>query len=223
MPELTFSENLMRSGIKTGFGNDMLKIGPIKIFVDGGMSKRTAALQSAYQCKPYGHGLKLLSGNGLRDAVNRIHRHGFQIAAHCQGDAALDDLLDAFESILGPRSQNRMRHRIEHAGCLYPDLLKRAAAMNIGVSSQPVFFSFLGNGFIEAFGRSGADRLYPFKSMLRAGIHLGGSSDCPVSLHDPRLGLAGAVLRQSSIQVPAQQVDHIDTDLFDGVTAFHDE
>jgi predicted amidohydrolase YtcJ len=197
MPELNFSDNLLESGVKTGFGNDMLKIGSIKIFLDGGMSNRTAAVKTAYRCKPYGHGLKMIPKDDLVAAAKRIHRHGFQIAVHCQGDAALSDLLDAFEAVLGPRSDNPLRHRIEHAGCLYPDLLARAAAMNIGVSSQPVFFSFLGDGFVEAFGEEPADRLYPFKSMLRAGIHLGGSSDCPVSLHDPRLGLASAVVRKS--------------------------
>ena len=106
--------------------------------------------------------------------------------------------MDAFETVLGPQSTNPLRHRIEHAGCLFPDLLARAAAMNIGISSQPVFFSFLGDGFVEAFGEETADTLYPFKSMLQAGIHLGGSSDCPVSPNDPRMGLAGAVLRRSA-------------------------
>ena len=198
MPDLKFSEGLIDSGIKTGFGNDLLKIGPIKIFADGGMSNRTAAVKTPYRCKPFGHGLMVMPRDDLIATVKRVNGHGFQIAVHCQGDAALSDMLDAFEAVLGPFSDNPLRHRFEHSGCLYPDLLKRAAAMNIGVSSQPVFFSFLGDGFVEAFGENGADRLYPFKSMLRAGMHLGGSSDCPVSLHDPRLGLAGAVLRKSA-------------------------
>ncbi len=197
MPELTFSDSLINSGVRTGFGNDMLKIGPIKIFVDGGMSNRMAAVTTSYRCKPHGHGLKLIPKDDLVAAVKRIHRHGFQIAVHCQGDAALSDILDAFEAVLGSQSNNPLRHRIEHAGCLYPDLLTRAAAMNICVSSQPVFFSFLGDGFVEAFGEESVNKLYPFKSMLQAGIHLGGSSDSPVSLHDPRLGLEGAVLRKS--------------------------
>ena len=69
--------------------------------------------------------------------------------------------------------------------------------MNICISSQPAFFSDLGDGWIEAFGRETANRLYPFKSMLLAGIHLGGSSDCPVISHDPRIGLRDAVLRRT--------------------------
>ena len=197
MPEINFSEGLIASGIKTGFGNDMLKIGPIKMFIDGGMSNRTAAVKTPYKCKPFDNGLTLIPREELMSAVKRIDGLGFQIAVHCQGDAALVDMLDALEAVLGPRSHNPLRHRIEHAGCLYPDLLERAAGMNIGVSSQPVFFSFLGDGFVEAFGQEGADKIYPFKSMIEAGITLGGSSDCPVSLHDPRLAFQGAVTRQS--------------------------
>jgi len=197
MPEINFSEALMNSGVRTGFGNEWLKIGPVKIFEDGGMSNRTAALKTPYKCPPHDCGLKVLNRDEMIAAVKRVHDLGFQIAVHSQGDAGLADTLDAFESVLGPQLDNPLRHRIEHAGCLYPDLLKRTAVMNIGVSSQPVFFSFLGDGFIEAFGRETADKIYPFKSMLRAGIPLGGSSDCPVSPPDPRLSLAGAVLRRT--------------------------
>lgn len=197
MPEINSSDELMNSGIRTGFGNEWLKIGPIKIFEDGGMSNRTAALKTPYKCPPYNCGLKVLTREEMIAAVKNVHDLEFQIAVHCQGDAGLSDTLDAFEAVLGKQSDNPLRHRIEHAGCLYPDLLKRAAGMNIGVSSQPVFFSFLGDGFIEAFGKEKADKLYPFKSMLRAGIRLGGSSDCPVSPPDPRLSLAGAVLRRT--------------------------
>lgn len=197
MNDLTTSENLIEAGVRTGFGNDWLKIGPIKIFEDGGMSSRTAAVNSPYLTPPYGLGLKVVPREELIATVKKIHALGYQIAIHSQGDDGINDTLDAFESVLGPRSQNRPRHRIEHAGCLYPHLLKRAADMNIAVSSQPAFFSDLGDGWVEAFGREPANRLYPFKSMLRAGISLGGSSDCPVISHDPRIGLRDAVLRQT--------------------------
>ena len=112
----------------------------------------------------------MFSGNG------QVCRNRYRCCDRCTGDAGMP---------------------VHLPGYTFSDLLERSAAMNIGVSSQPFFFSFLGDGFVEAFGEPTADKLYPFKSMLQAGIHLGGSSDCPVSLHDPRLGLAGAVMRKS--------------------------
>jgi len=191
------ADGLANSGIKTGFGSGMLRTGPIKLFADGGMSNRTAAVVKPYLTHPYDTGLKIYSLDELKENVKRFHDLGYQIAIHAQGDAGLADTLDAFEAVLGPRSTNPLRHRIEHAGCLYPELLKRTADMNLLVSVQPVFFSELGDGFIEAFGTDLSQQLYPFKSMLQAGIKIGGSSDSPVSLLDPRRGLVGAVLRET--------------------------
>jgi len=188
---------LMESEIKTGFGSPHLRIGPIKIFADGGMSNRTAAVREPYRVPPYDNGLKTESREELMARVKRYHTLGYQVAIHAQGDEALADTMDAFEAVLGRKSSNPLRHRIEHAGCLYPDLLQRARDMNIHASVQPVFFGELGDGWLEAFGREQAQQLYPFKSMLRAGMKLGGSSDCPVCSPDPRVGLRDAVLRRS--------------------------
>ncbi|MBW2617661.1 MAG: amidohydrolase [Deltaproteobacteria bacterium] len=201
MNEIAAAEGLLASGLFTGFGGDWLKLGPIKIFEDGGMSNRTAAVSTLYLTQPESRGLKVVSREELIAAIGRAHGLGFQVAVHSQGDAGLADTLDAFASVLGPRSDNPLRHRIEHAGCLYPPLLARAAGMKIGISIQPAFFSSLGDGWIEAFGLEGAQRLYPFKSMLKAGLPLGLSSDCPVVSPDPRIGLRDAVLRKTGAGV----------------------
>jgi len=187
---------LTESRIRTGFGSDRLRIGPIKIFADGGMSNRTAAVSRPYLCPPNDKGLKIQSREELIEKVKWHDSLGYQIAIHAQGDVGISDTLDAFEAVLGPKSDNPLRHRIEHAGCLYPGLLKRAVDMNIAASVQPVFFSELGDGYLEAFGPDLAHQLYPFKSMLNAGMKIGGSSDCPVSNLDPRIGLRDAVIRR---------------------------
>ena len=191
------ADPLTGSQIKTGFGCGRLRIGPIKLFADGGMSNRTAAVGAPYLTPPYDKGLKIQSREELIEKVKRYHSLGYQIAIHAQGDEGISDTLDAYEAVLGSKSGNPLRHRIEHAGCLYPDLLRRTADMNILASVQPAFLGELGQGFIEAFGPERANQLYPFKSMLRAGMTLGGSSDCPVANPDPRVGLRDAVLRRT--------------------------
>jgi len=191
------AEPLTGSQIKTGFGCGKLWIGSIKLFADGGMSNLTAALGTPYLTPPHDNGLKMQSREELIDKVKCYHALGYQIAIHAQGDEGISDTLDAYEAVLGPKSDNSLRHRIEHAGCLYPDLLRRAAGMNILASVQPVFLGELGHGFLDAFGPELAHQLYPFKSMLRAGMTLGGSSDCPVANLDPRVGLRDAVLRRT--------------------------
>ena len=190
-------EPLTGSQIKTGFGSQHLRIGPIKIFADGGMSNRTAAVSKPYLTPPFEKGLKTQSREELIEKIKWYHDCGYQIAIHAQGDEGISDTLDAFEAVLGSQSNNPPRHRIEHAGCLYPELLKRAVDMNIYVSVQPVFFGELGDGWIEAFGADLVHQLYPFKSMLQAGMKIGGSSDCPVCELDPRKGIRDAMLRRT--------------------------
>jgi predicted amidohydrolase YtcJ len=198
MVDFENSESLIKSGLRTKFGNPNLKIGPIKIFHDGGMSSRTAAVSSSYHTPPYDHGILIRPRNELIQIVKNLDRLGFQIAIHAQGDKAIEEVLDAYEAVLGNYSENPLRHRIEHAGCLYPPLLRRAADMSIVISIQPAFISKLGDGFIEAFGMNDANKLYPFKSILNAGIILGGSSDSPVASFDPRIGLKDALMRKTN-------------------------
>jgi predicted amidohydrolase YtcJ len=192
-----FCEPLIEAGIGFKLGNERLRIGPIKIFLDGGISNRTAALKAPYLTPPYDCGLKVLSREELINMFHKYNGLGYQIAVHCQGDDGLANLLDAYETILGPHSDNPLRHRIEHAGCLFPDLLKRVADMNIPIAVQPGFIGELGDGILEALGPQRAHGVFPYRSMLQAGICLGGSSDCPVTLLDPRLGLRDAVLRRT--------------------------
>lgn len=197
MHEVNYAEGLIESGLATGFGDDWLRIGPIKVFADGGMSNRTAAMTEPYLTPPHGTGLVVTSRERLTEIMARVDPAGFQVAVHAQGDRAIADTLDAFESVLGKNSDNPLRHRIEHGGCMFPELLKRAAAMQVPVAVQPAMFSVLGDGWIEAYGPEKANMLYPYRTMLAAGIPLGGSSDCPVIGQDPRCGLRDAVLRRS--------------------------
>ena len=190
-------ESLVEAGIRTGFGSDRLRIGPIKVFEDGGISSRTAAVKAPYLTPPQGRGLKVLSLEELIEIVRKYDKLGYQIAIHSQGDGGLNDVLDAYENVLGSRSHNPLRHRIEHAGCLFSELLNRASAMNIAVAIQPTFIGELGDGILEALGPERANRVFPYRSMLQAGMCLGGSSDGPVTLLDPRLGLRDAVLRRT--------------------------
>ncbi len=187
--------SLVEAGIRTGFGNGRLRIGPIKIFHDGGISNRTAAVSEPYLTPPGDRGLTLRSKAELAALVEKYHGLGFQIAIHCQGDAGLAEVLEAFQEVLGPVSDNPLRHRIEHAGCLWPELIKRARSMNILMAVQPPFISDLGDGILEAFGPQRASRVMPYKSMLEAGLILGAGSDCPVVGLDPRVGLRDAVTR----------------------------
>lgn len=191
------AQPLVDAGITCGYGNSMVKVGPIKMLVDGGMSNRTAALSTPYQGSEE-TGIFLNTPEQIFSAVENFHNVGYQIASHAQGDAAIGVLLDAYENVLGPKSENSLRHRIEHCGNITEEQIERAAAMNLLVSSQPVFLSILGDGFLDAFGPERGHRLYPYRSLVDQGIRLAGASDSPVAPALPLAGIQDAVLRRTS-------------------------
>jgi predicted amidohydrolase YtcJ len=181
----------------------------VKIWADGGMSSRTAAIGGSYPVPPHGSGILYFERDELTEMVRRFDGLGFQVCIHAQGDRAIETVLDAYAATLragnlaagnlgagvGPAG-NPHRHRIEHGGAMYPPLARRAAGLGIVVASQPGFLSLLGDGFIEAFGDR-SDQLYSFASWQRAGITVAGSSDAPVITADPLVGLRDAVLRRT--------------------------
>ena len=169
----------------------------VKIWADGGMSSRTAAIYGTYPVPPYGSGIMYFERDELTEMVRNLDAGGFQVCIHAQGDRAIQTVLDAYAAILAPGAGNPRRHRIEHGGAMYPPLAERAAALGIVVASQPGFLSALGDGFAAAFGDR-SDQLYSFASWQRAGITVAGSSDAPVITADPLIGIRDAILRRTS-------------------------
>jgi len=183
---------LLRAGLR-GRRSGRLAAEAVKIWADGGMSSRTAAIHGSYPVPPYGSGILYFERDELTEMVRDFDARGFQVAIHAQGDRAIETVLDAYAALpLG----NPRRHRIEHGGAMYPALAARAAALGIVVASQPGFLSTLGDGFAAAFGDR-RDDLYAFGSWRRAGITVAGSSDAPVITADPLVGIRDAILRRT--------------------------
>ncbi|HEY2266110.1 MAG TPA: amidohydrolase [Streptosporangiaceae bacterium] len=168
----------------------------VKIWADGGMSSRTAAISGSYPVPPYGSGIMYFERDELTAMVRDFDARGFQVCVHAQGDRAIETVLDAYTAVLEPGSGNPRRHRIEHGGAMYPHLTERAADLAIVIASQPGFLSVLGDGFAAAFPQT-RDQLYAFASWQRAGVTVAGSSDSPVITADPRIGIRDAILRRT--------------------------
>jgi predicted amidohydrolase YtcJ len=168
----------------------------VKIWADGGMSSRTAAIGGTYPVPPHGSGILYFEPAELTEMVRGFDARGFQVCIHAQGDRAIEIVLDAYAAVLPTGAGNPRRHRIEHGGAMYPYLTERAAALGIVIASQPGFLSGLGDGFAAAFPDR-YDELYAFASWQRAGITVAGSSDSPVITADPRIGIRDAILRRT--------------------------
>ena len=186
-------------GLMQGFGSDRLRIGPIKMFIDGSLIGRTAAVTIPFLEDPSDDnlGLTMMSQERLDGYVMHAHRLGYQIAIHAIGDRGIDMVLDAYEKALIEIPREDHRHRIEHCGICRPDILDRIARLGVIPVSQPVFINEYGDGFIRHLGLDRVQLTYPFRSFLERGITLVFSSDCPVSSFNPLKSVQAAVTERT--------------------------
>ncbi len=186
-------------GIRTGFGDDWLRVGAVKVFTDGSLVGRTAAMTADYQGQPGNCGYLQEPAADLERVIIAAHRAGWQVAAHAIGDAAIDVALEAFERAARehPR-ENGTRHRIEHFAAARPDQVARAARLGVTAVPQGRFATELGDGMTAAVGPDRVPWLYRQRSLLDAGMVLPGSSDRPVAEGAPLLGIHDMVNRRAS-------------------------
>ena len=188
------SDGIARSldlGLRTGFGDDRLSIGALKIFTDGGMMARTAALTEPYVGLDHS-GELFTDPEVINGYVRDAHRAGWQLAIHAIGDRAVDVALDALSTV-GPA-----RHRIEHAGLVRPDQLPRFGSVGAMAVVQPNFLWYNGDDYATIMGAERAPWLYRGQAFLDHGIRLVGSSDRPVTAGAPLRAIQFMVDRRTS-------------------------
>lgn len=169
-----------------------LKLRGVKIFADGSLGARTAALCEPYTDESSTSGFLYYRLSQLKDLIRKADEAGFQIAVHAIGDKALEQTVKAFQSVLSRERITRHRHRIEHASVLNPDLIKKIKSSGLLVCVQPHFV--VSDFWVpKRLGRERARWTYASKSLLRNGVRLAASSDAPVESLNPLLGIWAAV------------------------------
>jgi len=179
-------------GFRKKLDHDRIRINGVKIYADGSLGARTAALREPYSDDLGNVGLLRHSDAELSALVEKADSAGFQAIVHAIGDRAVEQAIDAISAVSGKR--NERRHRIEHASLVPRDLRSKMAKHSIPVSVQPMFII----SDTWAINRLGEERvldLYPLKSMLKEGIVASGSSDSPVESLSPVLGVWASMVR----------------------------
>jgi predicted amidohydrolase YtcJ len=183
-------------GLRTGFGDDMLRLGPMKIFLDGSLVARTAAMLHPF-CDRHSHGYLQDDAEQLRRRVVDAHVSGWTVAAHAIGDRAVDLALDTFAEAQEERPRPEVRHRIEHAAVTTEAQIARMADLRVTPVPQARFLYEIGDTMAAAVGPERADALYRVGAFHRAGLRVPGSSDRPVALGAPLLGIQSMVQRRT--------------------------
>jgi len=190
-------------GLRTGFGDDWLRLGPMKIFTDGSLVGRTAAMTADYASDigdrdPGNRGYFQGDPDELTATIIGAHQAGWRVAAHAIGDRAIDLALDAYATAAEKYPRPDPRHRIEHFAAARPDQVTRAAALGVIAVGQGRFATELGDGMLRSVGPDRHAWLYRQRSLLDAGIVLPGSSDRPVAQGAPLLGIHDMVNRRTA-------------------------
>ncbi|WP_067244371.1 amidohydrolase [Microbacterium resistens] len=182
-----------------GIDEDRLKLGGVKLFLDGGLTSLAAALTEDYPDKPGYRGELAYEQEELRAWVSRVSGLGLQIAIHAIGDRALDEALDAIEA--AGDGARRLRHRIEHAGNLWmtPERIARLVELGAVPVPQPAFILTTALGYRRHLGDRIGD-LMPFRSLIDAGLALVGNSDAigiTADQHDPFPAIQAVITRHT--------------------------
>ncbi|MBN1682092.1 amidohydrolase [Candidatus Bathyarchaeota archaeon] len=194
-------KELTKLGLTTGFGDEWLRIGAIKLVFDGSTSGRTAAMSVPYIDTPGSLGILYMSQEELNQLVLDSHQAGFQVGIHAIGDRAITGVLDAYEAALNKLPKDDHRLRIEHCGINTNEIIQRIKRLNVIPVPQPIFLWGEGESYRAGLGEERIGMAYPAKSWIDAGISPAFSSDCPATsgseLISPLLGIHVAVNRKT--------------------------
>lgn len=179
-------------GLRSGFGGEWLRVGGVKLFLDGALGSRTALLSEPYEGETEYRGIETLPPAEFRAVVERAARGGLAATAHALGDAAVERALDVLGNVPAPAA---LPHRIEHLQLCPPALWARAGRAGIVGSMQPVHLLSDIPAAERHWGHARSRGAYAFAPLLAAGMTLAFGSDVPVETPDPRAGLYAAVRR----------------------------
>lgn len=200
--ENDFDQLSTKGPLKT-YANDMYALSAVKLYSDGALGSRGAALIAPYSDEPQSHGLLFRTDAGIRAMMQKAMKKGYQVNVHAIGDAGNRQILDGFQELVPKTATSGLRHRIEHAQVVAPADIARFRTIGIIPSMQPTHAT---SDMNMAEQRVGAERIkgaYAWRTFLKQGSRIACGSDFPVESPNPFFGIHAAVTRQDAKNQPA--------------------
>lgn len=183
LPRAEQLEHLLALGLESGFGDEWLRLGQLKIFADGTLGSRTAAMLAPYDGDPGNTGVIVCGGDELKQLARRAAAAGLAVAIHAIGDRGVREALDAIEHAEAgrPKSSRRPSHRIEHAQLVHPADVERFGQLGVVASMQPAHGAVDRPNALKYWGERVA-YASPYRSLADRGAVLSFGSDAPFGL-----------------------------------------
>jgi predicted amidohydrolase YtcJ len=186
---------LMQAGVRSGFGDERLRIGAVKFAADGSASERTMAMSTPYEGRPDDFGILTMTQEQVHEAVDEAHRAGWQVAIHANGDVAIDMVLNAYERAQRQWPRPDARHRIEHCSLVNASLLQRIAAGGFIPAPFYTYAHYHGEKWIE-YGEAKMEWMFAHRAFLDHGIMVAPASDHQPGPYEPLMALQSMVTRK---------------------------
>ncbi|MFN7995021.1 MAG: amidohydrolase [Bryobacteraceae bacterium] len=190
-----FLEQMSAAGVRTGLGDEFLRVGAIKLVADGSISERTARLTQAYVGRPNDYGILVSTEEELYDAARKAHQAGWQIGTHANGDAAIDMMLRIYERLQREMPRRDPRYRLEHCTVVNPSLISRIRALGAIPTPFSTYVYYHGEKMRE-YGPERLNWMFAVRSFLDAGIKVTQASDYPPGPFEPMMALQSEVNRK---------------------------
>ncbi len=191
-------------GLRTGFGSQNLRIGSVKVFMDGALGPRTAAMLKPYLNEPGNRGILNMDGEQFFEYGRQAADVGLSMTGHAIGDRALHEILDGYAQLRvyeRERGLPALRHRIEHVQILHRDDAQKLGKLGIIASMQPIHATS-DMLVAEKYWGERVELAYSWRTQLDSGAVLAFGSDAPVEAPNPFWGLHAAVTRRRADGVP---------------------
>jgi predicted amidohydrolase YtcJ len=195
-------DELSKDGPLTSYANDVYALAAVKLYSDGALGSRGAALLAPYSDMPSTKGLLFYPDAEMRAKMNKAMKAGYQVNIHAIGDAGNHQILDAYAQLIPQYKNVELRHRIEHAQVVTPEDIPRFKQLGIIPSMQPTHATSDQNMAEQRVGHERIKGAYAWRTFLDQGSKIACGSDFPIESPNPFEGLHAAVTRQNNANVP---------------------
>jgi predicted amidohydrolase YtcJ len=187
-------DKMIAAGVRTGLGDEWVRVGAMKATCDGSISERTARLSQPYVGRPNDFGIFVTEEQELYGLARKAHEAGWQIGIHANGDAAIDRVLGIYERLQKELPRRDPRFRIEHCTLINPGLVQRIRQLNAIPTPFSTYVYFHGEKMKE-YGEDRLNWMFAHRSFLDAGIRVTEASDYPPGPYEPMMALQSMVTR----------------------------